>query len=439
MYLFRELTQKLTLLAIVFISLTYSTVLKGQQDEYYEKGFERNQDFIYQENIKTVLLFRQGDELSQPIIELGTGQKIVLVFDDLEGDVKDYRYTVKHCDAFWNDSEIQQQEYIDGFPDDEIRDYKMSFNTIQPYTNYRLIFPTDYIRLKKSGNYIIKVYVGSDPDQNIAFTRRFMVLEQKALISGRVVKTSDLDSRYTGQQLDFKVDASNLYVHNLYNDIQVVVRQNTRWDNVVQNIRPRMVIGSELDYSVMPEITFEAGNEFRYFDMKTVRYTTDRMQKLNLTNEAYEVYLYPDRPRNNIDYVSEEDINGKRLIASNQTEYDYSRGEYVWVSFLLPWSKPFMTGNVYVFGELSNWQFSKSNRMVYNFNLNAYAATLYLKQGYYNYCYAFLEDGSSEATLAPIEGSHWETENLYTVYVYQREPGSFYDRLVGVAYFSSTL
>lgn len=414
-------------------------LFKAQGQEYYEQGFIRNQDYIYKDNIRTVLLFREGNELSQPVMELNGAKKLVLAFDDLEGDVKDYRYTIIHCDAYWNTSDIQTQEYIDGFADDEIRNYRMSFNTIQPYTNYHLVFPTEYMRLKKSGNYIIKVYTGSDPERNVAFTRRFMVMEQQVIITGQISKTTDLDLRYTSQQVDFKVNAENLYVHNLYTDIMVVVRQNQRWDNIVQNIKPRMVIGSELDYSVMPEITFEAGNEFRYFDMKTVRYTTDRMQKLNLTGEAYEVYLYPDRPRNTRGYVSEEDINGKRLIASNQTEYDYSRGEYVWVSFLLPWAKPFMNGNVYVFGELSNWQFSKENRMTYDFDLRAYAATLYLKQGYYNYCYSFLEDGSEEATVAPIEGSYWQTENEYTIYVYHREPGLFYDKLVGVAYLNSTL
>lgn len=439
MYIFNILRTSFALAIFLFISILSFDHIYAQDDQYYNQGFIRNQDFIYSQNIKTVLLFQEGNELSQPIIELGLDKKLVLSFDDLDADVKDYRYTVIHCDAFWNNSEIQQQEYIDGFPDDEIRNYRHSFNTIQPYTNYTLIFPTQYMRIKKSGNYILRVYEGSDPEQNVILTRRFMVLENKAVILGSVNKTTDLDSRYTAQQLDFKVNAENLYVHNLYNDIMVVVRQNDRWDNIVQNISPRMVIGSTLDYTVMPEITFEAGNEFRYFDMKTVRYTTDRMQKLNMTKEAYEVYLYPDRARSNKDYISEEDINGKRLILSNQTEYDYTRAEYVWVSFLLPWSKPFMTGNVYVFGELSNWQFSKTNRMVYDFDLRAYVATLYLKQGYYNYCYAFLEDGSEVATVAPIEGSYWETENEYTVYVYQREPGLFYDKLVGVAYFNSTL
>jgi hypothetical protein len=439
MYHSSSIISTISLSVLLTVSFLFPIYSVAQNDGYYDQEFVRNQDHIYSENIKTVLLFREGNELSQPVMELAAGKRLVLSFDDLEADVKDYRYTIKHCDAFWNDSEIQQQEYIEGFPDDEIRDYRHSFNTIQPYTNYTLIFPTQYLRLKKSGNYIIKVYVGTDPDENVVFTRRFMVLDNKAIITGKVSKTTSLENRYTAQQVEFKVNAENLYVHNLYNDIQVVVRQNDRWDNVVQNISPRMVIGSTLEYTVMPEITFEAGNEFRYFDMKTVRYTTDRMQKLNRTNEAYEVYLYPDRARNTRDYISEEDINGKRLILSNQTEYDYTRAEYVWVSFLLPWSKPFMTGNVYVFGELSNWQYTKQNRMTYDFDLRAYVATLYLKQGYYNYCYALLEDGTDVGTVAPIEGSHWETENEYTVYVYQREPGTFYDQLVGVAYFNSTL
>ncbi len=55
------------------------------------------------------------------------------------------------------------------------------------YTNYRLSFPTDYMKLLKSGNYILKVYKDEDLDSNVVLTRRFMVTDQKLTINGEVV------------------------------------------------------------------------------------------------------------------------------------------------------------------------------------------------------------------------------------------------------------
>jgi len=415
------------------------TYAYGQDDDYYKADFIRNQDYIYHENIRTVLLFRSGNELSAPVIELHSNQKLLLSFDDLDANYKNYRYTVVHCDAYWNESDIMEQEYIDGFMDEQIRDYRSSFNTIQVYTNYTLLFPTDYMKLRISGNYILRVFVNNDSEENIAFTRRFMIVNTRAEVYGKIVKTVYLDQRYTHQQVDFKVKTNDISIANPYQDIHVIVRQNDRWDNAILNVKPRMILTGELDYSVIPELSFEAGNEFRYFDMKTVRYRTDRMQRLNSTAEAYEVYLLPDKVRANRPYITEEDINGRRLIHTNQKTFDYTQSEYAWVSFILPYNQPFPDGSLYIFGALSNWQFSRENRMIYDTELKAYSGVLYLKQGYYNYSYAFLPDISQEATVEPIEGSCWETENEYSIYIYLRDPGVYYDQLISVAHLNSTL
>ena len=412
-------------------------ISNAQDDDYYNADFIRNEDFIYKDNIKTVLLFKRGFELSPPVITLNSPDRLMLVFDDLDTDVKSYRYTLIHCDAYWSTSDIRQTEYIDGFDDDEIRDYTFSFNTIQSYTNYILTFPTNYLRLTKSGNYILKVFNGYDDPENVILTRRFMVVDPRVDVWAKVVKTTDLDDRYTGQEVDFKVIAKNYDIYDPYNNIHITVRQNGRWDNAVTNIQPRMVLGNELDFTLLEEFTFNGGNEFRYFDMKTVKYRTDRMHSLQYTTDGYEVILLPDISRSHKDYFTEDDIDGKRLIAANDVYNNYAQGEYVNVHFVLAYNRPVYNGNVYIMGALSNWQYTPENQMIYDSKLHAYVATLYLKQGYYNYCYAFLEDGSMEADVTMLEGSHWETENDYSIYVYHQQQGEYYDRLIAVKFLNS--
>jgi hypothetical protein len=75
--------------------------------------------------------------------------------------------------------------------------------------------------------------------------------------------------------------------------------------------------------------------------------------------------------------------------------------------------------------------------MTYNFEKKTYEASIFLKQGYYNYAYAFLPNRSATGDLTFIEGNFWQTENEYTIYVYHRQPGDLYDQLIGVGFLNS--
>ena len=102
------------------VFLTLNSWASNKTDKYYY------QNSVYHEEIKSVQLYREGNELSNPVIELGSDAKLVLKFDDLTEDVKSYSYTLIHCDVNWNESFIQQNEYMSGFPDNPFKDYAMS-------------------------------------------------------------------------------------------------------------------------------------------------------------------------------------------------------------------------------------------------------------------------------------------------------------------------
>jgi hypothetical protein len=60
-----------------------------------------------------------------------------------------------------------------------------------------------------------------------------------------------------------------------------------------------------------------------------------------------------------------------------------------------------------------------------------------LKQGFYNYQYVFVKDGKQAYSFEEVEGNSYETENLYSIYIYHRTQGKYYDRLVGYKQLSS--
>jgi hypothetical protein len=422
---------------IILLSQVLYNQLNAQEDAYYSTKYVRNDNAIYRDNIRTVLLYKSGFELSPPIIQLNTPERLTLSFDDLDGGYKQYKYTLIHCDADWKTSQLQKMEYLDGFNEDYIQDYKSSFNTTVPYVNYVLEFPTDYLKIRKSGNYILKVFLDTDKDENVIITRKFMVYDPKVTIQGKIGNSIDLSLRDTHQQVNFKVITDAYQLTDTYSNLHVVVQQNGRWDNIVKNIQPRSIVGNLLDFTLEDQLTFPGGNEFRYFDMKTLKYNTDRMQSLEYTRDGYQVYLMTDVPRKSGNYLSEEDINGRRLISANDARDSYTEGDYAWVHFTLSYPAPSPEGTIYVFGALSDWQFNPSNLMVYNFGKKAYECKMLLKQGYYNYVYAFLPNRSQVGDLTFLEGSFWQTENEYTIYIYYRQQGDSYDQLVGVGFLDS--
>jgi hypothetical protein len=140
-----------------------------------------------------------------------------------------------------------------------------------------------------------------------------------------------------------------------------------------------------------------------------------------------------DEVRANKRFFQYKEINGKFTIESQDREVrdPDTECDYTFVHFSLPLESPLLGGSVNVFGALTGWNANKSNEMTWNFETGAYELSLLLKQGYYNYIYVYVPKGDLVADHTNIEGSFWEAENDYQIFVYFRDFSGRYDRLVG--------
>jgi hypothetical protein len=263
-----------------------------------------------------------------------------------------------------------------------------------------------------------------------------MVSDLKVKIKGSVKRSSIVKYMYEQQQLDFAVLYASHPITNPYEEIKVVITQNSRWDVARTNLKPVFLKPNELVYEYMPETSYEAGNEFRYFDIQNLTYFSDRIKKITYENRENHVYLFSDEIRKHKAYSSMRDINGRYVINVNMGTDSGIEADYAYVHFKLPYDDEIKGADVYVFGELSNWNISNANKMHYSPENFSYDATLFLKQGYYEYQY-ILADAKGKTDYQYFEGNFYQTENNYNVYVYHRQPGSRYDQLIGVDIYSS--
>ncbi len=420
------------ILNVLLIFLYVHTSFAQEGNFYYE-------DAVYRENIKTVMAYRDWFELSNPVMGLNEDMSLIFKFDDMSDDVKDYYFTVIHCDADWNESFISQEEYIDGFVENPVTDYGLSFNTTFNYVNYRIEIPNDNLRLRVSGNYALVVYEDHDKEK-IVFSRRFHIYENAVRIEGTVRRAS-LDAFEGGNhQVDFNVYHPNINILNPRDEVKVVIMQNNRWDNAIRGLKPLYIKERELDYNYNRENVFPAGNEFRYFDNRSNRMNGENVIATDLHRPYYHKTLRVDEVRSNKRFFEYKEMNGKFAIESQDQEVrDYdTECDYTFVHFTLPLEAPLLGGTINVFGALSNWNANKGNEMTYNFDKGQYELTLLLKQGYYNYMYVYVPQGSTKADHTNIEGSFWQTENDYQILVYYRDLAGRYDRLVGYQQLNSS-
>jgi hypothetical protein len=410
---------------ITFIILTFYCLTIYPID--FKKVFP---DSVYKKNIKTVLIYYGDDVLRDPVINLNSSNSITLTFDDLSNNVETYYYDFILCNEDWMPSDISQQEYLDGFSSNMIENYSFSFNTFYNYIHYKVSFPNEKINFKASGNYLIVVYKDMNPD-SIVLTKKFYILDQKVDVKVNVRRPIDASKSDIGQEISFKIITNNYYINNPLTDIKIVIMQNGRNDNIISNIKPLFIRKNELIYDYQDITTFDGGAEFRYFNIKSMRYLGEYIKAIEYKKPYYYVELYDDNPNTDKSYFFNYDINGKYKIDYQESNNDETDADYVFVKFSLLNEYPFIDGDIYILGALTDWKLNNESKMNYNYDKKAYEKTLLLKQGYYNYQYVFLRKGQKKADISLIEGSHYQTKNDYSLFIYHHQPGKRYDELIG--------
>lgn len=399
---------------------------------------------VYNEQIRTLRVERRWLVLEDGVVD-GTDPENTLhiSFDEMSHEVRMYSYSVQAVEVRGDRLEVNagmlSSEYLKGFTTKDITDYEHSMNTSREYTHYWFDFPNEDMQLTKSGAYLLTIYEDGNPDNKVAEVI-FYVVEPMVKVDARIRANTDIEFNGRYQQIDVDVDLQQSGISYQPSELRIVVTQNNRMDNAVYLSQPTFIEPNRLRYINNKSLIFEGGNEYHHFDAFSCFYAGHGIDRVFHENGDYHVLLFPNEVTEG-QYIHEFDSNGRYVVNAERTNDADTEAEYMWVHWTLPVDKPWLDGSLYVGGELFNNEMGMRNRMQYDAEAKCYWLTALVKQGGYDYQYWFVPKtgerldvrGDRNTTTQRVDGSYWQTENEYTIYVWWRPFGSRSERLVGVS------
>ncbi|SFH01827.1 type IX secretion system plug protein [Pedobacter insulae] len=414
----------------IFLSIWLSCTLHSWAQEAFV--YENK---VYQSSIKTVECYNSKKEQSIPIYTLKSNESLTFSFDDLKGGNRGFSYTVEHCSADWKPSKINYIDYLESFNEDIITKYRYSFNTLQKFTHYDLKLPNDQIRPKIAGNYLLKVYENGNKNKPV-ISQRFFVLDPVLNVGTEIVASSQVVNRTKKQKVNFTI-FHQMPIQNPHQDIKAIVMQNMNTHTAILNTKPLFVKQGSLVYNELNANEFWGGNEFRKFDIRSFRFKAEHVQEIYV-DTINVAQLFTDVSGSAPKYTNQFDENGNFFIRNQDGRDSATDSDYTKVIFSLSTTPPNSKGNIYVVGRFNNFNLSEENKLVYDISKRKYFANIKLKQGLYDYKYIWVDEtGKFDDTY--FEGSFFETDNSYQVFVYYRKPGGRWEELIGFSHVNSAI
>ncbi len=358
---------------------------------------------------------------------VSVGDVLELSFDDLEGGIREYQYKIEQMTHDWRLGSLQSNQYINGFEQDYIINVSNSFNTLQSYTHYKVKIPNQNTVITKSGNYLISV---ADENDEVIFSRRCIFFENLITTEVSVIRSRNAATINEQQTVQLIVNHEGLLINNPAQEIKVQLLQNNNWATSVTNITPQFIRNNQLIYNHPLKTNFWGGNEFLNFDNKYIRNTSVTIARTD-RKDIFHNYLYTDIERKYKPYAYNPDINGQFTIRTLDANDKDSEADYAMMHFSLEVYDFYKNKDVYVYGAFNDFQLTDENKMIYNSDENIYQASILLKQGFYNYTYAIINQ-NNKVDLTEINGSFFQTENEYTAIIYYCPYGSLFDRVIGI-------
>lgn len=380
-------------------------------------------------NVKSLQVILNDDFEALPVLRLNSRDVLSIGFDELSHNYHRFVYHLEPCNPDWTPVEgLFESDWLSGLNDQPIEDYENSINTTVLYTHYEFRFPNEYTNVRMSGNYRLHIIDEDMPDED-ALVVELRVVEPICNVGLGIRTNTDIDLNDSHQQVEMTLRLNGLRVIRPDEEIQTMVMQNGREDNMKLNIVPTHITPQALKWEHNRRLIFDAGNEYHKFEVLDPHHISMGLASAMWDEDtrSWHAVPYPCTPSKS--YLYDVDANGAFLLR-NSDNYEAERtSEYVYVHYNLQPLRIYDDAQVRLIGR---WAMEDPENyvMTYNEETQTYQACVLQKLGYYNYQIVLCDFDGTPHTM-PEEGSYFQTENRYEALIYYKGTGARAWRLVG--------
>lgn len=373
--------------------------------------------------VRTIQVYRTGNETSTPLIRLGSGETITVSFDMLTSNSRPLTAYFYHANRDWK-RDLTPAEYLTTFQREDLLDYSISRVTDVAYTHYTYRFPTQGIDFRISGNYIVRITEQGMEDE-VLFERPFFVSEQAMALNIRLDNVLIAGRGYTSIQPTVQFTPPTTHANAF--DYGVCFVRNDRYQMARCSARTALAVLPDIAFYLEPEDSFQLTPASYFLDLSEIR-VGGRIESTDLSIQPPVVAVAPDYARFPGTGLAPF-LNGQTVVDAvvrNVVDPEVS-AEYAQVFFrFVPLGEVRASGRVVLTGSFNNWVFDEENMMDWNAEEGWYEGAVLLKQGHYEYHYLFDDPRLQEAAT----GAPPQFRNLYTTFVYLADVLLQSDRLL---------
>lgn len=394
----------------------------------YQNSFSVPGQVLPPATIKSIELYREGRRGGLPAIRLGSGQQLVLKFDEIGMRHQTFTVRITHHNSDWSRSNLIPNFYIRGYENDQIVGHRPSNVQNPAYNNYQYKFPNENMRLLVSGNYMIQVH--SFETNELLFSMPFLIHEDAGSISAEIEEFYAMEQRNPLRHQVFTKYQYPDFVNMPQVDLDVFYVQN--------HFLGRARFADQDDMS-------EVGIYRTYISRNNAFAGRYEFRNLNINRmdrpDRYIVEFRPETiPPRVVMFRDVVNLDVRpRGMSSNRfgTPRHDLDARYADVRFELqaPPNEIQDHQDVYVVGPFNNWAVTDRNQMHYDTRTGSYHGNAIVKEGIYDYKYVVVTGNVIDDLR--LDASFADSRQNYTSLIYYRDQQEQIDRLLKIHEFQS--